>query len=173
MTSGVYAEPVIHVTRVPLLKPGNSGWFIIMAMLEPRPPTRDFGGAARKTTTAITSTGLDEENATSKDGKATYLHEDSYAASSKMNSWAHLKHTFLSRSKASASVLVSRTMVITMLVATDERPVLHYTDASDCKGPLSRAKRTRVRPGICARQHDTYGELGGARERRQLCASRV
>lgn len=103
---------------------------------------------AGKTTTTITSTGLDEENATTKDCKATYLHEDSYAASSKMNGWVHLKHTFLSRSKASASVLVSHTMAISMLIATNERPVFHYTDAFGCKGPLSRAERTRVRHAI-------------------------
>ncbi|KAH7029350.1 uncharacterized protein B0I36DRAFT_325592 [Microdochium trichocladiopsis] len=126
MAGGFCAMPNIYITRIPLLSPGKAGWSMIMSMFNPEPPSRGTTVA----TTIETGITNDEEKAIPQPGSMSHVHADSYAASSRTDAWAHLKRQRLSRHKSSACAVISRTTLITMLVATNGRAVFHYTDAS-------------------------------------------
>ncbi|KXJ90655.1 hypothetical protein Micbo1qcDRAFT_164269 [Microdochium bolleyi] len=129
MVSGFCAAPVIYITRIPLLSPGKASWSIIMSMFNPTAPTYP-ATAETATSTTTTATDHDEEKALPSPGSTGQRHVESYAASSKMDAWSHLKHQPLSRYKSNACAIISRVTLITMLVATNGRTVFHYTDAS-------------------------------------------
>ncbi|KAI5859724.1 hypothetical protein GGS23DRAFT_614746 [Durotheca rogersii] len=118
----------LHVTRIPLAPPGRAGWPTVLAMFNARPrsSSESDGSAGWPTVLAMfnarprsSSSSSESDGSAGDDGAAAYA-----------DSWGHLERRPLKRYQAAACIVISRTTLITMLVATNGRAVFQYSDAS-------------------------------------------
>ncbi|KAI1764444.1 hypothetical protein GGR53DRAFT_318995 [Hypoxylon sp. FL1150] len=129
MADGFCGVNAVHITRIPIIPPGKAGWSIILAMfnhdrpaLAPDPAVHNVSvaekGGVRPTTARPAST----------DSARSLLARTSAASASA--SWIHLDRKPLKRHQTHACIVISRTTLITMLAATNGRPVFQYSDAT-------------------------------------------
>ncbi|KAI2605827.1 uncharacterized protein GGS25DRAFT_523501 [Hypoxylon fragiforme] len=125
MADGFCGVNVLHVTRIPLLPPGKAGWSILIAMFNDQPPVLQAGDGGVDDAAAEKGPLSSVVVASAEVPKGA---EKSRARGG--SNWGNLEQTALTRHQSYACITVSRTTLITMLVATNGRPVFQYSDAT-------------------------------------------
>ncbi|KAI0476177.1 hypothetical protein GGR56DRAFT_674668 [Xylariaceae sp. FL0804] len=135
LAGGFCGANTLHVTRIPLLFPGQAGWSLILTMLHPEAPSSLL--ASRPTT------GADAEKAESDSeqgpgsgwGSSSGEEGEGVQQAAAANAhWDHLDRRALTRHQTSACIVISRATLIQMLVFTNARPVFQYSDATGFRG---------------------------------------
>ncbi|KAI1501485.1 hypothetical protein F5X99DRAFT_201161 [Biscogniauxia marginata] len=125
----------LHVTRIPLARPGLAGWSLVLAMFNSDPPPPLLppsskpgdGDAAEKAAAADDS---QEMMPASSGGGSSSTGSGAAAAVGPGACWDALPRRALTKHQSSACIVISRTTLITMLVFTNGRPVFQFSDAT-------------------------------------------
>lgn len=134
MADGFCGANAVHITRIPVVRPGKAGWSTILAMFNHDRPAAlllsdaDAAAAARSVDVAEKGGAAAVRSAASTDSSRSELVRTSAASASA--SWIHLDRKALKRHQSHACIVISRTTLITMLVTTNGRPVFQYSDAT-------------------------------------------